>query len=134
MDRDFHLGDILTVTTGRLVSPRLMDGLYDILNYMTNDNLFTHQLPRASDECAPYLLKQHPYLAAVAPPDFPTQDAAWEWLNEQVAIFGERLPVSPIPLDAHTYKHPVQELVEMVGPERVIVADTTDNREEAGGD
>lgn len=53
--REFHIGDILSITTERLVSPRLIEGVYDILNYMTGDNLMTHQLPRASRHCAPYL-------------------------------------------------------------------------------
>ena len=56
--REFHLGDILSITTGYLVSRRHMKGVYDILNFMTGDTLFTHQLPRAGDECKPYLLKQ----------------------------------------------------------------------------
>ena len=61
--KQFHLGDVLSITTGRLVSPRHIDGVYDILNFMTGDNLFTHQLPRASDECKPYLVEQFPQLA-----------------------------------------------------------------------
>jgi hypothetical protein len=27
--RGFHIGDILSITTGRLVSPRHMDGIYE---------------------------------------------------------------------------------------------------------
>ena len=67
--RTFHIGDILTITTGRLVSPRHVDGIYDILNFMTGDNLFTHQLPRGMDECAPSLREQFPDLAAIVVPD-----------------------------------------------------------------
>jgi len=63
--REFHLGDILTITTRKLVSPRGMEGVYGILNYMTNDNLFTHQLQRATKECAPFLLEQFPFLKEV---------------------------------------------------------------------
>lgn len=44
----FHLGDVLSITTGHLLSPRHMEGVYEILNHMTGDQLFTHQLPRAS--------------------------------------------------------------------------------------
>lgn len=47
--KTFHLGDILTITTGRLVSPRHMEGVYDILNWMTGEDLLvTHQIPRWS--------------------------------------------------------------------------------------
>lgn len=69
MPRQFHLGDILTITTGRLVSPRHMDGVYDILNYMTGDTLFTHALPRASRECEEPLREMYPWLRAVTVPD-----------------------------------------------------------------
>ena len=67
--RAFSLGDVLSVTTGYLVSLRHVDGLYDILNYMTGDDLYTPQLPRALDECAGPLLTQHPDLAAVRVPE-----------------------------------------------------------------
>ncbi len=69
MEKSFHLGDILSITTGRLVSLRHIDGVYDILNFMTGDNLFTHQLPRASRECAPELKKQFPALAEITGDD-----------------------------------------------------------------
>ncbi len=62
--RAFHIGDILSVTTGIFVSPDGIGGLYDILNYMTGDDLYTHQLPRASQQCRPALLAQHPQLTA----------------------------------------------------------------------
>lgn len=118
--RDFHLGDILSITTGRLVSPRHVDGIYDILNFMTRDNLFTHQLPRACDECKPYLLRQHPQLKEVDASKVDCDN--WqEWLAEQVAAFGEYLSVEQIPMDDHTVKGPLQEAIEMKGSNNVIV-------------
>ena len=60
MSKQFHLGDVLSVTSDFLLSPRKIDGVYDILNYMTGDDLYTHQLPRASKECKPWLLRKHP--------------------------------------------------------------------------
>lgn len=56
--RRFHVGDILSITTGRLTSPRGMDGIYDILGYMTDDSPFTTQLGRFAEECKPYLEQQ----------------------------------------------------------------------------
>lgn len=70
--KQFHIGDVLSITHEHLVSPRHMDGVYDILNYMTGDSLFTHQLPRAGRECKEPLLAQHPELASV---DVATLDA-----------------------------------------------------------
>lgn len=63
----FHISDILSVTTGRLVSYRHIDGVYAILNFMTGDSLFTHQLPRASRECESSLRAQFPNLMEDSP-------------------------------------------------------------------
>jgi hypothetical protein len=111
--RSFHIGDILTITTGLLVSPRHMGGVYDLLNWMTGDDLFTHQLPRACDECAPTLRVQHPDLAAIETPTFPqggAETAVNAWLGEQVARFGEYREVTPLATGEHTRIDPLAEL------------------------
>jgi hypothetical protein len=114
--KSFHLGDVLSVTTECLVSPRHIDGVYDVLNWMTGDNLFTHQLPRANDECKPHLLAQHPDLAAVEVPDFSktprdrVKEHVESWLAEQVARFGEYRDVAPMSAEEHTVINPLDEL------------------------
>ena len=120
--KDFHLGDILSITTERLVSPRHMDGVYEILNFMTRDNLFTHQLPRACSECKPYLLRQHPDLAGIEVPEL-DKDSWKPWLEQQVAIYGEFLAVEQIPMDDHSQRNPLEELIEMMPDKKVIVVE-----------
>lgn len=121
--RMFHLGDILSITTELLVSPSRMDGVHDILNYMTGDNLFTHQLPRAGGQCAPILLDQLPQLKAVETPpqDALDQGPDWVdgWLAEQVARYGEMLPVTPIAAAQRVIRDPIEELAAMVGTDRI---------------
>ena len=117
--KQFHIGDILTVTTGKLVSLRHMEGVYEILNFMCGDSLYTHQLPRASKECRPYLIAQHPQLAAVTG-DEVTPENFGEWLAAQVATHGEYLPVNPLPAHAHEFIDPLSELAEKVHPDRII--------------
>jgi hypothetical protein len=119
--RLFHLGDILSITTGRLVSPRHIDSVYDILNFMTGDNLFTHALARASGECEGPLLEQHPQLrAVVADEGRMTEDGVQAWLAQQVARFGEHLPVSPLQADEHTVIDPLTELA-MIRPDMPVI-------------
>lgn len=109
--RDFHLGDIQSVTTSRLVSPRHMDGIYDILGYMTGEDLFTHQLSRAARECEGPLLAQHPDLAAVeVPEDFGGAAGVDAWLAKQVARFWETRRVAPLHEDDHTHIDPFTEM------------------------
>lgn len=117
--RNFDLGDILSVTTGCLLSPRHMSGIYDILNFMTGDNLMTHQLPRACRECEPVLLLQHPQLAGVDASGVTSENhlarlAAWK------AEFGESLPVEPCGPGVHERIDPLSELAEKVHPSKII--------------
>ncbi len=115
----FHLGDILTVTTGKLVSTRHMDGVYDILNFMTRDNLFTHQLGRANNECKPALLEQHPQLATVTGDDV-TPENFKAWIEAQCAEFGEQLMVQQLAEHAHEVIDPFSELAEKVHPDKIV--------------
>jgi hypothetical protein len=131
--RNFDLGDILSITTCRLVSLRHIEGVYDILNYMTGDDLFAHQLPRASRECASWLVRQHPALATVTEADLAELDRLCDadmgdkvapvakWLTAMKTRYGESLPISPIPRDDHERKDPIAELREMVGSDKTIV-------------
>jgi len=120
MARNFHIGTILSITHGTLMAPSSppMDDIYNILNYMTGDNLYTHQLPRVSSECEPALLKQHPKLAEwvndVTPENFRAR------LADAVAQFGETLPVEPLAAGEHEVIDPMSELVEKVHPSRII--------------
>lgn len=115
----FHLGDILSITTGALVSKRHMEGVYDILNFMTRDNLFTHQLGRAANECKPALLAQHPQLAAITG-DGITPENFKEWIEAQCSEFGEELMVQQLPEHAHEVIDPMSELAEKVHPDKIV--------------
>ena len=118
--KQFHIGDILTVTTGVMVTPNGVDGIYEILDWMTDEQLFTHQLSRASKQCEPILKDLYPGLAEVKIPDATNvpecngmQAEFWQkWLAEQVLQFGEQLPVPK--LINHEAVNPISELQEMI--------------------
>jgi hypothetical protein len=122
------LGDVLTITTGALVSRDHMDGVYRILNYMTGDNLFTHQLPRAMDEARPVILAQHPWLASIASPVFPdgvTAGDVYAWLDAMEAEHGATVDLEPMAPEDHTHIDPISELGLMGVPAvRVVVVET----------
>lgn len=128
MAQSFPLGDVLSITTERLVSRDHMGGVYKILGYMTGDELFTHQLPRAAEECRPALLAQHPRLNEVEVPfAFTGKDHVYAWLAEQEAIYGETLDVDPLILKQGDYSNPIGDLCDMVGPEKVVVVNPDDD-------
>ncbi len=121
MAKDFHIGDIISAATGVLVSPRHIDGVYDILGFMTGESLFTHQLPRVGREAESVLLRQHPELAAAFEETKQVTRENWkEMLDGWVARYGEMLPVEPFTVDEHEYREPISELAEKVHPSKII--------------
>lgn len=110
--KEFHIGDILSITTGRLVSPRHIGGVYEILGWMVSEDLMTHQLPRVGRECEPNLRRQHPDLAEVSVPDDVRDEASvMAWLSHQVSLFGEKRPVARLDPADHTAIKPITEFV-----------------------
>ncbi len=140
--KTFSLNTVLSVTTGRLLTtPKAKDDngisdLYKLLNHMTNDNLFTHQLGRAGKECKPWLLRWFPELNAVqtyeckldewlkTAPDCP-DEAVKMWLTELKMKFldlKDEYNVKQIPMDDHDVTNPFDELIKIRGTdERIIV-------------
>lgn len=138
----FHISDVLSITTGRLVSDRHMDGVYDILNHMTGESLFTHQLGRASKACKPELLRQFPVLdsgemqfaygklilmlGGESVKGF-EKELILGWLSKltnpngyapikgkQGVVFPIEFDVSPLPAGAYGAREPIGELADMM--------------------
>lgn len=122
--KQFHIGDLLSITDGHLVSPRLIEGVYDIMNWLTGESLFTHQLVLARDECRAELLRQHPWLAEIVAPEL-TRETWRAWLDEQVAKYGEMHDVAPLAKRELKYDSPLGDLVEMLdgNTDKIIVVD-----------
>lgn len=119
--KQFHISDVISVTSGRLVSKDHVDGVYNILNWMTGDNLMTHQLPRASREVEPFLKVQHPELAAEMPWDtINSRETADAYLETLYPKYGEYVAVAKIPAEDHTTIDPIDELL-MIRPDAPII-------------
>lgn len=133
MKKKFPLRVVLTVVTGRLLTEPKgerdngISDLYEILNHMTGDSLFTHQLPRGIRECRPWLLRWHPELGN-AEEHLGEMDAAIEsagepakaidaWLAKCESEWGMRAEyeIGPIPQDDHEKINAYDELVQMRG-------------------
>lgn len=136
--RLFDVATVLSVTTGRLLCE--MDGIYEILNFMTGDTLYTHQLPRASRECEPSMLAQYPTLM-----ESDSQMKVWlenldsemkeagdnrerrsqiaaEWVEGVRLMRGlpEQIPVHALAEGVHARINPIEEAHAMMGGHNVI--------------
>jgi hypothetical protein len=132
----FHVGDVLTVATERMVSPGRMHGLCDILHFMAGEEPAYHQVPRFMGECRKAILRQYPQFAL---PNFAraqsrldqiirscsqVTERIYEWLLEIMSghygftlplcgQFGDMLEVRRLPPYAHVRKSAAYELLEM---------------------
>lgn len=93
--RQFHIGDVLTVVTDRMVSPKGMDGVRSLLEYMVRDPLFDFQLPGALRVCRADILKQYPAMSEVDASDVNENNLA-VWLDIQSITFGEMVEILPL--------------------------------------
>lgn len=123
-DNKHHLSAVLGIVHDRLMGD--IGDLYRILNFMTGDNLFTHQLPRAAGECKPYLLDQFKWLSEIS---LEHVDHC-NWSDELDGImekYADRLDangcltICPIPRDDHDIIDPLEELRQMDLDAQIIV-------------
>lgn len=119
--KEFPTADVLSTISGVLISK--IDGVYAVLNWMTGESVFTHQIPRISREAAPVLLAKHgPFLqqaideaAQVTPENYQSWRDTWE--NR----YGPAIAVPKFSVETHERIDPMSELAEHFRPDQTIV-------------
>lgn len=114
--KTFRIGDVLSITTGRLVSHDHIGGVYAILDWMTGESLFTHQLGRASEVCKPVLDEAFPELTYINyPAGLKDKDAIFTWVDTQGELYGEHWEVPKLPEGLYVPEDPIGELFKFEG-------------------
>lgn len=120
--KEFPTGAVLSVVTDILVSENHIDGVYEVLNWMTGESLYTHQLPRVGREAKPIILAMHPHLSAAVSEAKQVNADNWrEWLDAWKARYGETIAVPRLTIAEHERIDPVSELAEKVHPDRIVI-------------
>lgn len=116
MSKEFATVDVLSVVTGRLMGA--MGGIYEVLGWMTDESLFTHQLPRVSREAQPVLIAAHPLLQqAVDESEQVTQENYQEWRDRWIDRYGPTIAIPKLTADSHERIDPMSELAEHFRPD-----------------
>jgi len=138
MTKTFPLAQILSITTGRLMCD--MGGVFEILNHITGDNLYTHALPRAASFARPIIGELYPELEAAwstknatrfdelldcakhhTGQTLETAIKSWiQWMMEPGQCELKSEYEIPQFSDSWMSLDPVSELVGMVGKEKVM--------------
>ena len=118
--KEFHIGDILSILSGKLVSPKHVGGIYEICDWMTDSQNMTHQLPRVSREIEPQLRGDFPDLAAVdVPPGLDSENKVLDFLAG--LGLGETREVERLrDREHHTAIDPIAE-IRMINPNAKII-------------
>ena len=106
----FTTGEIISAGTGILCCK--ISDLYRIMNYLTGDDLYTHQLPRAFKTCEAWVRTQHPWLNDLNT-DACTPNTWAAWLLEAINKYGEVFDLLPLPAGQWKSRDPIKEALEM---------------------
>lgn len=120
MLQSFKLGTVLSITTGFLLCE--VEQLYKILDFLTGQSLYTHQLPRAADFGKPHILSLYPELEGIEVPEIRTEQEVDIYIQSMLEKgFKEEYELSP--MTDFVQKGPLEELIEMRGStDGIIVA------------
>lgn len=99
--KDFPTADVLSVTTGRLLSDRRMDGVCELVAWLTYEAPFPRfmdkatrrRLLTASAKARDLLCWQHPWLLEAQPPANIDNSGLLDWLLDVEKHRGETLTV-----------------------------------------
>lgn len=111
--KTFKLEVVLSVVAGKLLCT--MGEVYQVLNFLTGDDLMTHQLPRAGRVCRIPVFKQHPFLKDIDVSDINPENV-WEKVKAIKAKHPNEIELTPIA--NWTHLDPIEELEDMVGKDK----------------
>jgi len=117
MTQAFPLAHVLSIIGSKPLTEDI-DDIYKLLNFMTGEDLYTHQLIRARQEVVPHVLRQNPQLSGYD--DTNVTPTNWrETLAGMEARYGKFIPLTSIP----DYKplDPITEAERMFGEGNIII-------------
>lgn len=94
-NKQFHIGDVLSVIAQRNLGPNGMEGVQNVLEYMTGDGVWTYQIGKAAEACTKPLLEMHPFLASIDTSHV-TDANHQAWLHDIVNQHGNSLFLTPL--------------------------------------
>jgi len=117
-EKEFDLGTVLSITTGRLFTD--LDNVYSALNYLTGDNIYTHQIARVVKVAGPYVLSKYPQLEGVGSDlVVNSEEDVITFLKEQKKIYGNKFALTPMTKeDGYSYVDPIEEIVQIKSKKR----------------
>lgn len=120
--KDFPTLDALSAITGVLVTPRGIGAACEVLDFMTGEGLYTHQLPRVGREAQAFMVKRIPTLLTTCEEAKQvTRENYRDWQTVWLARHGETMTIARMGIEDHEPIDALSELAEMIPPERRVI-------------
>ena len=117
----FPIDAVMSTVTGILVSEDGIGCVYEVLNWMTGESVYTHQIPRISREAVPVMLSLYPDMQAAIDEAEQVNGENWrDWLATWKGRYGDNIAVPVMNITEHERIDPISELAEKVSPDRII--------------
>ena len=119
--KTFHISDILSITTGRLVSNRHIDGVYDVIGHLVGRDVWTHELVVYADQAREECCKQLGWPSEVPKVTDEDMKDIPGWLLKLEKKYGrEHTLICPKDFASHD-AGPIASAVEMADSDKVVV-------------
>lgn len=118
--KEFPADVVLTIVTGHMICDQIGQ-VYEILNWMTDDEIYTHQIPRVIREVRGEIVKMHPRLAQATPMEGIEGEPFAIWVRNWITKHGYTYIKVPKVSHLHVRKDPVAELQERFPNANIIV-------------
>lgn len=119
--RVFPVDAVMSTITGILVAESGIGSVYEVLNWMTGESVYTHQIPRISSEAVPVMLAVYPDMQTAIDEAEQVNGENWrDWLATWTERYGAEIAVPVMNIAEHERIDPASELAEKVHPDRII--------------
>lgn len=123
----FPIDAVMSTVTGILVCEDGIGCVYEVLNWMTGECVYTHQIPRISREAQHVLLGLHPEMQAAIDEACQVNGENWrQWLATWTERYGAEIAVPVMNIAEHERIDPMSELAEHVHPDRILTINPKD--------
>lgn len=117
----FPTAAVLSTITGRLLCE--IGGVYEVLNWMTGESVYTHQIPRISREAEPVILAAHPQLREAVREALLVNTENWQdWRDRWLLRYGPEIAVPKMSAADHKAIDPITELQAMAPNAKAAIA------------
>lgn len=107
--RAFHIGDLLSIVTGVVLSPRGEMGVAALHTYLLGRPVPLSEAPRIHPALRAHVVALYPGLDGYLEAEVPTYEFAGAWVRRRAREHGTYLPLPPLPRD-----HPLHAELDAV--------------------